>query len=176
MIPQGRVWPWSKWVLYLYIEVRKRINIHKIIIDFIDCLKRKYFTLWRCPIPLWSWFLIRVMAIFSMLPHGLLFLITDRQLKAVSYIKVLTERFCRAILNISFIYLDVFTQCFETAQRESLWRRLIKTNGLWSLFLRMLNLFLVVYCLIKVTVLTFTWFVFVYKICTLYFRDNVILQ
>lgn len=112
-----------------------------------------------------------------------LFWITDRQLKVVSYmiceVKGSNCAFLHSYFEQLIIYLDVFTQCFEAAQRESVWRRLIKcnnlkkkTNGLQSLFLCMLNLFLVVYCLIKETVLSFTWFVFVYKICTLYFMDN----
>lgn len=58
-------------------------------------------------------------------------------------------------------------------QRECMWNVIIrKANGLQSFFLCMLNLFLVVYCFYKLkTTLSFTWFILVYKICTMYFID-----
>lgn len=63
-----------------------------------------------------------------------LFWITDRQLKVVSYmiceVKGSNCAFLHSYFEQLIIYLDVFTQCFEAAQRESVWRRLIKCNNL----------------------------------------------
>lgn len=53
-----------------------------------------------------------------------LFLITDRQLKVVSYmiceVKGSNCAFLHSYFEQLIIYLDVFTQCFEAAQRESM--------------------------------------------------------